>query len=339
MWNSDSRMTPAQLLVANTPTGHKGLIALDKVGCAVLWFDAQSFEPMGRLALENPHQMSISPDRRLAVVSEFGLFREGRNVAPGRHLSLVSIQDQRCVGRIDLGANAGPHGSRWDANGCLWVVCEETGTLLGVDVEAETVTATIQVATPDERAHLVEMLPGGYTLYVACKKGPVKVVDLQRGAVVAAIDVGSGSGTEGIACINGGSAIVAASNERQDLVVIDSATNTVTDRVALLGAVMSSPRRSRLVTLQASPDGRFLLSSNGVGGTVHIHETHDLRDQKLVLVAKGPQGMAVAGDGKRFVVANHDAGVATEIALTAPQAGQCLRWFEAGKGVEALAFH
>ncbi|HSV83719.1 MAG TPA: hypothetical protein VLK85_31365 [Ramlibacter sp.] len=337
MSSESARMTPDQLVAANTPTGTRGLFALDKVGEAVLWFDGGTFEQLHRLPLTHPHQMSISPDHRLAVVSEFGLFREGRNVEPGHHLNLVALEERRSIARIDLGTNAGPHGSRWDASGHLWVVCEETGTLLRVDIDARQVASCLQVATPAERAHLIEITPDARTIFVACKKGPIKVVDVASEAVSGSIAVGSG--TEGIACLLGGARIVAAANAEQDLVVIDAGRRAVVDRVPLLGAVMSSPKRSRLITLQASPDGAFLLSSNGVGGAVHIHAAGDLRQQQLVLVAKGPQGMAVTADGQRFVVANHDAGVATVVGLTGPDAGRPLRWFEAGKGVEAVAFY
>ncbi len=329
-------MTSGELVNANTPTGTRGLFALDKVGGAALWFDSKTFEQVGRLDVAHPHQMSIAPDKKTAVISEFGLFREGRNVQPGHHLSVVSIEEKTCLARIDLGENAGPHGSRWDAKGRLWVVCEESGTLLCVDIEDGTIEHCVQVAEPAERAHLVEILPSGNKLYVACKNGPIKVIDLESGLVNGSVSVGIGA--EGIACIQEGTRIVAAANAKQDLVVIDTNTNTMIDRIPLQGAVMSSPRRSRLVTLQASPDGLFLLSSNGVSGVVHVHHAADLRKQHLVIVAKGPQGMAVAGDGASFVVANHDAGVATVIGLSAKDLGKPLRWFEAGKGVEALAF-
>lgn len=331
------RLSRQQLVQANVPTGNSGLLALDKVGGEVLWFDSLSYEITHRLAVRHPHQMSITPDHRFAVVSEFGLFREGRNVEPGHHLSVVSIAEHRTVSRIDLGANAGPHGSRWDAEGRLWVVCEETGTLLRVNVEEARVEACLNIAGPGERAHLVEITPDAALLFVACKNGPVKVVDLAAQALAGSIDVGSG--TEGISCIGQGRRIVAAANVAQDLVVIDVQSLSLIDRVPLRGAVLSSPRRSRLVSLQSSPDGAFLLSSNGVGGSVHIHDADDLRQQQLVLVAKGPQGMAVTADGSAFVVANHDAGVATLVGLKGANAGKPLRCFEAGKGVEALSFY
>lgn len=44
MWNKATRMTPDELVVANTPTGREGLFALGKMGCAGLGFYPNTFE-------------------------------------------------------------------------------------------------------------------------------------------------------------------------------------------------------------------------------------------------------------------------------------------------------
>ncbi len=329
-------LSPVALAAANLSTGTKGLLAVDKVGNSLLWFDPVTFEKLGQLAVAHPHQMILSPDHSLAYVSEFGVIKGGRNVDPGHFINVVDVEKQCSAARIDLGEDAGPHGLRWDANGQLWVICEETGYLVCIDAEEGRPIARLQVAAPKERAHLIEMTPDGSHLFVSCKFGPLKVVDMKKQLVIATVDVGPG--TEGIAVMPDGDRILVAENGEQSLIVIDAASHLIIDRVLLRGAVMSSPKRSRLITLQMAPQAGCLLSSNGVSAVVHIHPLQDLHSQEMVVVAKGPQGMAVTQDGARAVIANHDAGVATLIDLSGPRAGKATGWFEAGAGVEALTF-
>lgn len=332
-----TRMSPAELFEANQPSGTQGLLAVDKVGMALLWFDPVTHEQTGRLPLVNPHQLALAPDHTLAYLGEYGVIKGGRNIEPGRAISIVDVRARQLIGRIELGEDAGPHGLRWAADGRLWVICEESGALIRIDAARRQCTDRVQVALPKERAHLIEITPDGKRIFVSCKFGSLKVVDVDMLQVISTVELGPG--TEGIAVTPQGDRLIVAENAEQSLIVIDPRSLRTLDRVALKGSVLSSPKRSRLITLQMAPQTGQLLSSNGVSGVVHIHSLANLHDQHLIIVAKGPQGMAVTADGSAALVANHDAGIATSIALTGPQAGSATGWFEAGTGVEALTFY
>lgn len=334
---SRRRMNASELFAANLPTGNGSLVAVDKVGGALLWFDPASYAQIARLPLVYPHQMALSPDHSMLYVGEYGVIKGGRNIEPGHMINVVDLQSRAVVARIDLGEDAGPHGLRWDAEARLWVICEESGHLLCIDVQLARPVLRLQVATPLERAHLIEVTPDGTRLFVSCKFGSMKVVDLTQHALIGSVDVGPG--TEGIAVTPAGDRLIVAENGTQSLIVVDPRSLEIIDRVPLRGAVLSSHKRSRLITLQMAPQADCLLSSNGVSGVVHIHPLNDLHDQRVVIVAKGPQGMTVSADGNRAIVANHDAGVATVIDLRGPHAGTATAWFEAGAGVEALTFY
>jgi DNA-binding beta-propeller fold protein YncE len=277
--------------------------------------------------------VAISADHRSAYVSEFGKISGGVNVEPGGKISIIDLAQMRVRGTIDTAPGRAPHAMRLDQSGQLWVACEETGTLLSVDVAAARVLRSFAVCTPQSRTHMLELLPDDSKLYISSKSDHLAVFDVDEGRVIRRIAVERG--TEGIAASPDGTRVVVAENVRQHLLVIDTDSDTVIDDFALLGGVPSSPQRSRLVRLQYSPDGRYLVSANYASGVVHIHDGKDPRQHVMLAVAKGPQGIAFAPDGRRVIVANHDCGVATIVDL---EEKRVTGWFEAGNGIETLAF-
>jgi DNA-binding beta-propeller fold protein YncE len=56
----------------------------------------------------------------------------------------------------------------------------------------------------------------------------------------------------------------------------------------------------------------------------------------VLAVAKGPMGAAFAPDGEHVLVSNHDNGIVTIVDLARRRIDG---WFEAGEGIETLAFH
>ena len=74
-----------------------------------------------------PHEIAVSPDGQLAVVSEYG------RQAPGNTLGVYATADGRLLRRIDLGTHTRPHGMRFDADGRrLLVTTEGSDALLVV---------------------------------------------------------------------------------------------------------------------------------------------------------------------------------------------------------------
>jgi len=55
-----------------------------------------------------------------------------------------------------------------------------------------------------------------------------------------------------------------------------------------------------------------------------------------VPVAKGPQGIAFAPDGRTALVSSHDSGLLTQIALAD---GRVLAAYDGGSGIEVLAWY
>lgn len=317
----------------NNPTGTRGLMGVDKVGGAVRFFNPVDFSEVKVLDLPNHHELAIAPGHRRAYVTDFGKFRAGRFVESGHHITVIDLDQMEMVGRIETGTHKAPHGMRFDASGNLWVIFEETGELGRIDIVAQSLEETFDIGAAGKRPPFIEITGDGDKIYVSSKLGDLLAFDIAKRAVTSRINVPAG--TEGITSSPDGSRIVVAENSQQKLYVIDPRADRITSTIELKGAVLSSPKRSRLIRLRFTSDGRFLVSTNYASGVIHIHDGENLAEQIMLPVAKGPQGIAITADDQCAVIANHDSSSATLIDLSAARA---IDWFEAGKGLETLTF-
>jgi DNA-binding beta-propeller fold protein YncE len=322
------------LWAVNNPTGMKGLIGIDKLGDAIRFFDPQSLAEQKCIQHKNHHEVAISPDHKFAYASEFGKFAAGKFIESGAHISVLDLERQEIIHRIDTGPFKGPHAMRFDLEGKLWVIFEETGELGVVDPATMALIDTYDIGAQDGRPPFIEITPDGQKLYVSCKLGALIVFSIVERKVLTRIAVPKG--TEGIAISPKGDRLIAAENSRQDLLVIDTATDQIVETVALKGAVLSNPKTSRLIRLRYSPDGKYLVSTNYASGVMHIHDADNLSDHTLIPIAKGPQGIAFSADGKDTLVSNHDCGLFTRVDLASGRAIECV---VAGKGIEALTYY
>lgn len=325
--------TESGIWAVNNPTGTKGLIGIDKLGDAIRFFDPVTLSEQKVIHHKNHHEVSISPDHKRAFVSEFGKFKAGIFTESGTHISVVDLENQEIVHRISTGRFKGPHAMRFDPDGQLWVIFEETGELGRIDIDTLQLADTYVIGAADRRPPFIEMTPDGRKIYTSCKAGNLIVFDTKKREVLTEISVPRG--TEGLAISPCGERLYAAENLHQNLLAIDTKTDRIVATIPLKGAVLSNPKTSRLIRLRFSPDGDFLVSTNYASGVAHVHDAVDLSDHVMIAIAKGPQGIAFTADGVHALISNHDCGLITRIDLATATAIECV---EAGKGIEALTF-
>lgn len=323
-----------ELWTVNNPTGKLGLIGVDKLGDAVRFFDPVSFKEQKVIQHKNHHEVAISPDHKFAFLSEFGKFAAGKFIESGNHISVIDLERQEIINRISTGDFKGPHGMRFDGDGNLWVIFEETGELGCVDVATMTLRDTYQIGAESRRPPFIEITPDSQKVYVSCKEGDLIVFDVATRKVKCEIQVPNG--TEGIALAPCGKRLYVVENVKQDLLEIDTSMDEISNTIPLKGAVLSDPKKSRLLRLRFSPDGKYLVSTNYSSGIIHIHDGLNPSDHILVPVAKGPQGIAFGADGEYTLISNHDCGLITRVHLATAKA---VEWFQGGKGIEGLTFY
>jgi YVTN family beta-propeller protein len=324
-------------------TGTNGLIAVDKLGDKVRFYDPRTLSELKVLDVpeKSAHELTISYDHRKAYVPIYGDGIYGSNPHPDNKILVVDLPSKSIEGLIDLGDNLAPHGIAATRDGKLWVVCDRTNRLLLVDPAKKAVEASYQAHGTG--AHFLVMLPDESKIYLSNKENDLEVFDVKRRAFVGQIPMrrngvtkGNGSGSESLTPTPDGKRVLVADNASNDIRVIDTATDREVASVPLRDRALSNPKRSRLVKLMYSPDGRYLVATSYAGGQAWVIDSADLSKQTMLPVAKGPQGIAFAPDGRTALVSSQDSGLLTRIDLPSRKVEGAV---DGGTGIEVLAYY
>jgi YVTN family beta-propeller protein len=319
----------------NNPTGRRGLVAVDKVGGKVRFYDPTSFKEIAVLDADKlPHEVAIAPDHRTAYVSIYGPGIFGNNPNPAQTIMMIDLESRMITGSISVAPYFAPHGMMVAPDGRLWVSCDSSAKLVVVNPQSKAVEEAFD--TGSTGSHWITMTPDGGKIYISNKTAAIGVFDVARRKLVKSIELPSAKqGTEGIAVSPDGKRILAVDNHDARIHVIDTATDTVVESVALQGNPPTNPKRSRNMRIRFSLDGKFVVTANFASGVIYIHDATNLAQQIPMVVAKGPMGFAFAPDLRTAIVANHDSGIATVFDMTERR---ILGYFDGGSGIETLTY-
>jgi YVTN family beta-propeller protein len=311
----------------NHTTGTQGLLMIDKIGGHVRFFDPITLTERAAIAVpKNPHDFALSPDHKFAYVPIYGPGVYGRNPEPGHELYVFDLVEQNVARIIDLAPYTSSHSLQIDEDGLLYVTAELDRKLLVVDPAAGRILDAIDV---EGTGHWVALLPDASKAYVANKNDRlfVSVVDLKTRKMIGQVPMPNG--TQGVAASPDGKTVVAMDLAEPVMAVIDTATDTVVDRITL------QDRTGGAYKAYFSPDGEWLLTL--AGSTVSIFDAQNLRaPQRVLTVGSFPMGFAFSPDGTIALVANHDDGTVSVIELAT---ARIIKTVEAGTGVETLTFY
>ncbi|MFN3597322.1 MAG: YncE family protein [Rubricoccaceae bacterium] len=299
------------------------LVVLNKSDDTALLLDArtgavQALLPTGR----EPHEVAVSPDRRRALVTNYGT-----RDAPGNTLSLIDLEAAEILETISLGRFTRPHGVAWLDDRRAAVTAEGAGALVIVDLEARRVTAAL--ATGHRLSHMVALSPDGTRAFVPdLASGSLAAFDLKAGTILP--ETFSGGGAEGVAVLPDGSEVWVTNRADDAVAVFDAATLTLRARI---------PAGQFPIRVAFTPDGRRALVSNARSGDVSVYDTASraeiarirmdaplaedgTSDRYFAGAFEGspiPIGIAVSSDGRRAFVANSNADVVVVLDLDALQ--------------------
>ena len=326
-------VVPAVVLAAdlNNPTGSHGLVLIDKRGAHVRFVDPSSYKELSNLEIgDAPHDLAISPDHKTVYIPIYGDGVYGKNPHPGHTIAVIDLATRQVTATIDVSPYIAPHGIQVDSRGKLYVSCDLSRKLLVIDPKTRAIEAAIDT---EGTGHWVAVLPDGSKAYVPNKNDKlfISVIDLKARKMIGRIP--APNGIQGIAESPDGKRVVASDLAEPTLLVIDTATDSVIDRVAVQGMTRGSfkPRYT--------PDGsKILVCSIGQGqGQVNIINTADLHGKQQVLeVGKNPMGFAFAPDGRTALVANDGDGTVTVIDLDQMKV---VSSFKAGTGIETASYY
>jgi YVTN family beta-propeller protein len=312
----------------NNITGTTGLILIDKLGHHIRFFDPTTHKELSNLNVDaNPHDVAISPDRRTAYVPVYGDGVYGRNPHPGHTILSIDLATHQITDTMDVAPYQAPHDIKIDPAGTLYVVCDISRKLLVINPQARKIEAAIDT---EGTGHWFAVLPDGSKAYVANKndKPFISVIDLRARKMIGRVP--APNGTEGIAASPDGKRVLALDYRDPLLLVIDTKTDAVVDRVP----IEEGARGAYIV--RYTPDGSKVLVCT-LNGKINVLDASDLHGKQQVFQAgKNPMGFAFAPDGRTVLVANHGDGTVSVLDL---KEQRITGTFMAGTGIESGSYY
>lgn len=174
-----------------------------------------------------PHEVAVSPDRRWAVVSNYGT-----DSRPGQSLTLIDLEHPTRSRAIDIAPHTRPHGVAWIDDTRFAVTSEGSRQLLVVAAGSGVVVQAI--ATGQETTHMVSTDRNVGRAYATnLGSGSLSVLDLVKGEKITDVDTGAGS--EGVAVSPDGREIWVTARQADELVIVDATSLSVVKRIAMPG--------------------------------------------------------------------------------------------------------
>jgi len=286
---------------ADTPSA--SLLVLDKSDNSLVIVDAASLQPVGRVpAGEDPHEIVVSEDGRLAYISNYGAY--GRP-SPLHTISVVDLVAQKALPPIDLGALTAPHGLAV-AGGRIYFTAEGSKVIGSYDPASRQIDWVL--GTGQDRTHMIELSADRARIFTTnvssasvsiIERAPVAGVGGRGGAPPPTdwrvSSIGVGRGAEGFDVSPDGRQIWVANAQDQTVSIVDVATKTV---AATIG--VAAVRANRL---KFTRDGKLVFLSDPAGTDVVVIDAATRKEVKKIAVGRGGGGILMTPDGSRAFVA------------------------------------
>lgn len=265
-----------------------------------------------------PHEVAISTDGRLAVVTNYG-------VPPRNTLTVIDVPGLRVTSTIDLGAYTAPHGVRFLPGDSLIVVTSEaTRNIVIVSVAAGAVRKAI--STDQAGSHMVGVTANGARAYTGnIGSNTVTEIDLQEGRAVRRFDVPAQP--EAINVTPDGAEVWVGSNATGKVSVVDVTSGTVTTAAEGFGW----PYR-----VLFSPDRKTVFMPDLRGNELRFLDHASRRELgRLQFPDAGPQGITITPDGKYLFLSLSQEG---RVAIIDPATRRILGYLAAGTTPDGVAW-
>jgi DNA-binding beta-propeller fold protein YncE len=302
----------------------RGMIAVDKIGCKVLFLNPQTYETETVIDgfQKTVHELLVIPELDRAYVPIFGDGIHGRNPNPGHVLHVFDLMARKLVDTIDLRPNIGPHTVRRGSDDLVYITCENTATVAVIDPKTNKVIDAI--GSGSTNGHRLCIPNDGKRLYTDNEEdATVSVIDLPARKLLHKIK--TPQALAGIAVSGDGKTVAAVSDESPVVYLIDTASEEI-KTLPLEGV----PKAAQIARYSA--DDKLLVISSLNSDMLSIIDVASGR-QDAIPVGSQPMDFAFRGD-EIFVGCQGD-GSMHVIDVPGRRVKQS---FKAGTGCESVGF-
>ena len=236
------------------------------------------------------HEVTASPDGRLAYVPVYGNSGVGKPGTDGHNMVVIDIASGKVVGNVEWGHPVRPHMPIFGKDGLLYVTTELDKTISIIDPKTLTIVGTIPTGQPE--SHMLALSHDGQHGFTAnVGPGTVSVLDIPGRKTVAVIPISKE--TQRIAISPDDKWVFTADQTQPRLAVIDTATNKVGLWVPLEGIAYGTA---------PTLDGKFLLVTIPKNGAVAVVDLNTMKVVRSVATPPDPQEVTMRPGGKSAYV-------------------------------------
>jgi YVTN family beta-propeller protein len=269
------------------------------------------------------HEVTTSPDGKLAYVPIYGNSGVGQPGTDGTNLVVIDLVARKVVGNIDFGKGVRPHlpviGPK---NGLLYVSTELNRSITIIDPATLKIIGSIP--TGQEQSHMFAITRDGRRAYTAnVGPGTVSVLDLEARKTITIIPVSPQ--IQRISLSVDDSLIFTSDVTKPQLAVIDTATNKIKTWVPLPGLGYGSA---------PTPDGRWLVIALPLIHQVGVVDLRTMTVAHTIDLPTRPQEVLVSPDNKVAYVSCDQSGKVAVISLSDWKVKTII---DAGPGADGLA--
>ena len=188
--------------------------------------NAKTFKVIGNVTTgEKPHEVAVTPNGKLAYVSNYG--------GHDNSLSVIDIRRMKEVARIELEPDNGPHGLVITRDGkSLYATTERTRSVIELDLRTHEIKRSFFLE--QHKTHMLAISPDEKILFTTnMVSHNVSVVDLVKGEVLRHII--SGKGCEGVDVSPDGKDLWVTNGSEHSITVIDLETMRRVDKIVCQG--------------------------------------------------------------------------------------------------------
>jgi YVTN family beta-propeller protein len=244
------------------------------------------------------HEVTASPDGRLAYLPIYGNSGVGKPGTDGSSVEIVDLDKQAIVSQIDVGA-VRPHWAKFGPDGMLYVSAELDQALDVLDPHQLKKVGSIPTGQPE--SHMVVLSRDGHRAYTAnVDAGTVSVLDLEARKTIKVIKVAEV--VQRISMSQDGKWVFTSDQKRPRLALIDTTTNEVSSWIDLPAVGYGTA---------PTLDGKLLLVTMQTANQIAVVDLFQMKVVRTIPVGAGPVQILVrpgvayiscTGDGKVAVL-------------------------------------